>query len=34
MNDLNTEDWNLIKSAQQSWIGNCTGCLIDFKIKV
>jgi hypothetical protein len=34
MNTLNTEDWNLVKSIQQMWIGNCNGCLIEFDIKV
>ena len=34
MNELNTEDWDLVKNIQKRWIGNCDGCFIDFDLRV
>lgn len=34
MDSLNTEDWDIVKSIQKMWIGNCNGCVIDFTLKV
>jgi leucyl-tRNA synthetase len=34
MNDLNTDDWHIVKNIQRMWIGNINGCFIDFKLKV
>lgn len=31
----NLPDWpTSIKSMQRNWIGDCSGCLLDFKLKV
>ena len=34
MKDLNTDDWDKVKKMQKMWIGDCSGCFIDFVIKV
>lgn len=34
MESLNTDDWDIVKSIQKMWIGNCNGCFIDFTLKV
>lgn len=33
MSSLDTEDWNIVKSIQEMWIGKCNGCLVEYDIK-
>lgn len=34
MDNLNTDDWDIVKNIQRMWIGNCNGCFIDFDLEV
>lgn len=34
LNELNSEDWNIIKKIQRIWIGSYDGCDIMFHIPV
>jgi hypothetical protein len=34
LDNLDTEDWRIIKKYQKLWIGKCDGCHIEFKLEV
>lgn len=34
MDNLQAEGWEIVKSIQSMWIGNCDGCFVDFAFEV
>lgn len=34
MDNLSSDDWEIVKNIQKMWIGKCNGCFIDFDLEV